>query len=99
MMRTPVTRAALAATALALGAALTACSSAVAQSEVEESITTQLTAADGSHPESASCPDDLEAEVDATMTCDVSDVDGDFKVKVTVTSVDGDEVEYDIEPL
>jgi hypothetical protein len=98
-MTLPKTRAALlAASAVALVGALSACgSSAVPQSDVEDSVTAELTAEDGSHPDSTSCPEDLPAEKGASMTCSVSDVDGDFDVLVTVSSVDGDTANYDIE--
>lgn len=90
---------ALVVTLVALGS-LTACgASTVSASDVEDQITTQLKTADGATPDSASCPDDLKAEVGQKITCTATDSEGDTKVEVEVTSVDGSDVGFDITPV
>ena len=49
--------------AAALAATLSSCTSAVAQADVEKQIVKLTTMTDGSHPDSASCPHDLDAKV------------------------------------
>ncbi len=44
-----------------------------------------------------SCPEDLTAEVDSTMTCSMSGDGTDYKVEIKVTSVKGDDVLFDME--
>ncbi len=86
--------------ALAVAVVIVACSSAggaVAREEVEQEAAAQL-AAEVDQPEpDISCPEDLEAEVGATMDCELS-VEGDdevFPVRIEVTAVDGDDVQFD----
>lgn len=71
----------------------------VERGEVEQEVTSQLTAATGREPSSVSCPDDLTGEVDRQMRCTLSDEETDSEVGVTltVTSVEGDDVEFDID--
>lgn len=84
-----------------LGAAglllLAGCSTGVAQSDVEEMIADELEQQIGARPNIA-CPDDLEGEVGAEMTCVLS-ADGpeEFEVYLSVTGVDGDEVYFDMQ--
>lgn len=99
-MRTP--RFLLVAGAVALGGLfLAGCSgeNAVSQSDVESEAETQLAAqVDGATPD-VSCPDDLTAEVDETMQCELT-IEGDdtvYPVTITVTSVDGDQANFNIE--
>ena len=104
--RTPLARrprAMLAATLLPLlGAGLVACSgtAVVEQSDVEAEAATQLAAAAGIDVEpDIACPGDLTAEVGETMVCDLT-VEGDsdvYEVTIEVTSVDGDDVLFDVE--
>lgn len=44
------------------------------------------------------CPDELPAEVDAATTCTIDDAGEEITVDVTVTSVDDDQVNFDIVP-
>lgn len=77
---------------------LTGCSSSLAQTDVEDEITSQFSAEvpDGE----ASCPGDLEATEDASMECTLTDAEGtEYPVEVTVTSVDGDTINFDMEIL
>ena len=83
------------------GLFLAGCSgeNAVSQSDVESEAETQLAAqVEGATPD-VSCPGDLKAEVDETMECDLT-VEGDdtvYPVTITVTSVDGDQANFNIE--
>jgi hypothetical protein len=43
-----------------------------------------------------SCPDNLKGVVGATLRCQLSDGGKNYGVTVTVTSVDGNDVEFDI---
>ena len=89
--------------ALAAGAALVGCSTgpgAVDKAEVEKVAATELAAQVGTDElPNIKCPDDLEAEVGATLTCELS-VDGDadvYPVEIKVTAVDGDDVKFDVQ--
>lgn len=90
---------ALAALVLVAGATLAGCSSAVPQADVEDQISSQYEKQIGTPPDDVSCPEDLNAEKGATMTCQLTDSDGEYDVKVTVTSVEGDTANFDIEVL
>ena len=87
--------------AVALGGLLLAgCSeNAVSQSDVETEAETQLAAqVEGATPD-VSCPGDLTAEGDETMECDLTG-EGDDAVypgTITVTSVEGDQANFNIE--
>ena len=91
---------------LAVGAAtgaalfLAACGSgAVPAADVAQSIREQL-ASEFGYPidevPDVTCPGDLPVEVDASIRCTLSDLDGDYGVTVTVTSVDGGKAFYRI---
>src|SRR3954471_4958460 len=84
---------------LATGLFMTGCSSsnAVKQADVEQEIADQLGDQLGASPD-VSCPDDLKAEVDQTMDCDVTTSDGQtVSVTVKVTSVDGNSANFSID--
>ena len=68
----------------------------VAQSKVESQITDQLEKKVGQRPESVCCPGGLKGEVGTTMTCTLTAPDEERPVQVTVTSVDGLTVNFDI---
>jgi hypothetical protein len=84
---------AIAAAAAALG--LAACSSTIAGSDVEAEIESQLEDS-GRTGGSADCPEELNAEVGSRIECAVTTDDGDSTVVAEVTSVEGDEVGYDL---
>jgi len=65
--------------------------------DVETQITEQLTELVGQEPEDVSCPEDLPAEEGAEMTCVLSAGGETIDVMVTVTSVDGSDVNFDIQ--
>jgi predicted small lipoprotein YifL len=83
------------------GVALAGCGLAgpasVSAADVEEQITEQLTQMVGQAPDDVTCPDDLPAEEGAEMTCVLSAGGETIDVAVTVTSVDGDDVNFDIQ--
>ena len=83
--------------------ALAGCSSggdAVDKDQVEETAAKELAAQVGAdEPPKVECPADLDAEVGATMTCELT-ADGDdnvLPVLIKVTSVDDGNVQFDIE--
>lgn len=77
--------------------ALSGCTSTVDRAELEQEVSTRLTEQVGVAPESVDCPDDLDAEQDATTRCTLTAPDGtQIGLTVTVTSVDGDTVNFDV---
>lgn len=87
---------------VALGAAalllLTACNSSLPQSDAEEAAADALEAQVGIRPV-VECPGDLAAEVGAEMECELS-LEGEqerYPVYLTVSEVDGNNVNFDIE--
>jgi ABC-type glycerol-3-phosphate transport system substrate-binding protein len=79
--------------------ALAACSStaSVSQSDVESEISAQWEAQNGAPPEDVTCPGSLEGTVGTTMKCDITSGELILPVNVTVTSVDGSKVNFDIQ--
>lgn len=81
----------------AVGLLLSGCSGAsVSKDQLEEQIKTQLTAQVGQEPDSVVCPDGLEAKEGATQRCDLTAEGTTYGVTVTVTSVEGTNVKFDI---
>lgn len=77
---------------------LSACgTAAVPATDVADQISQQLTAEVGQAPDSVTCPGDLPAQVGATLTCQLTAGQDQLPVMVTVTSVDGSDVKFDIE--
>jgi len=79
---------------------LSACSASVGGSSVPaDSVAKQAKAAfdekNGGDGPPISCPEDLPAEVDATITCTVDLDDGTHDITIVVTKVDGDRVLFD----
>lgn len=70
--------------------------SVVDKGNLATEVSNQLASGAGRKPESVTCPEDLTAKVDATTTCTLSDSGETYGVKVTVTSVDGSDVKFDI---
>jgi len=93
-----------AATALiALIASVSACSVStgddpkLTQGDVEEKAAEQLEAQSGDDV-TVECPDDLDGEVGATMTCTFEDSAGvEGELALEVTEVDGSTIDFDIE--
>lgn len=86
---------------LALVPLLAACSlgaGAVEAADLEKAVQEAVTPSEGSEL-TIECPDDLDAEVDATASCTVDDGEGRTGVRFTTTEVDGDEVTYETVPF
>lgn len=86
--------------ALAATVTLGACgASTVSADDVEKQITSKLQGSDGSTPDSAECPEELDAEVGATLTCSVTAGEEEFEVEVEVTKVEDGTANFDITVL
>jgi hypothetical protein len=90
----------LLAVAPVLGLGLTACGSSIGQDELEKQVSSTLESRFGVAAD-VSCPGDLDAEVDATTECSAIDPDSGEKIRlrITVTSVEGDTADFDITPV
>lgn len=62
---------------------------AQASSVVEEQV--------GHAPEDLTCPENLPAEVDSSIRCELTDGGQTYGVTVTTTSVEGSDVEFDVQ--
>jgi hypothetical protein len=79
------------AAAVALVAVLAGCGKVATNDSVEEQIKSQL------GTDTADCPSDLKGEVGQSIVCTATKGSDKFDVKVTVTSVEGDTINFDIE--
>lgn len=89
------------AAAVAAGAILllSGCSSSeksVSKGDVADQIIDKVNEQSGHKPDSVSCPQDLKAVVGTSLNCELIDNGHTYGVNVTVTSVDGSRVNYDI---
>ncbi len=90
------------AAAAALMASAGACSCSVgsshsvSKSDVAKQITSKMTDAAGNKPDSVKCPGDLPAKVGAQLNCEMRVKNQIFNVNVTVTSVNGNDVKFDM---
>jgi hypothetical protein len=71
-------------------------SHSVSKSEVASQITSKMTDAAGNKPDSVTCPGDLPAKVGAQLNCEMRVQGQPRNVNVTVTSVNGNDVKFDI---
>jgi hypothetical protein len=71
-------------------------SHAVSKSDVASQITQKLTDAAGNKPDSVDCPGDLSATVGAQLNCSMKVNGATYAVNVTVTSVNGSDVKFDM---
>lgn len=69
---------------------------AVSKADLEQKIKTQLTAQVKQEPDSIECPGALEAKVGATQKCVLTEGATKLGVTVTVTSVEGSNVNFSI---
>ncbi|MDT5219536.1 MAG: hypothetical protein QOF15_1641 [Mycobacterium sp.] len=69
---------------------------AVSKDDVVQQITAKMTDAQGNKPESVTCPGDLQAKVGAQLNCEMKVKDSKYVVNVTVTSVEGKNVKFDM---
>ena len=84
---------------LILAMGVSACSTgpaAVSKDDIASQISAKMTDAAGNKPDSVSCPGDLKAAVGAELNCAMKVKGAPFNVNVTVTSVDGDRVKFDM---
>jgi len=70
--------------------------STVAKADVADQISAKVNEKAGHKPQSVTCPDDLKATVGASLDCQMTDDGQSYGVNVTVTSVDGSKVNFDI---
>ncbi len=68
----------------------------VSKSDVAKQITSKMTDAAGNKPDTVTCPGDLPAKVGAQLNCEMKVKDQTYDVNVTVTSVNGSDVKYDM---
>lgn len=86
----------LAVPAMVLGSA--GCgANAVTADDVEMQISDQLEEQVGQQPDDVSCPDDLPAEEGESIRCELTAGEDTLGVTATVTSVEGDTVNFDIQ--
>ena len=97
-----MTRTARTLTLLAAAIALGACSfsasvgeGAVEAGEVEAQASQQFS--EQFPVDSVDCPEDLPAEVDATITCTLVSEGKEFEMTATTTTVNDDDVDFDLE--
>lgn len=99
MKSKPVPRFVLIALAGVCLAAAACGAGAIDEAELETTVAAQLGEEAGQPPPDIDCPGDLDAEVGATMECDLS-VEGDsavYPVTVKVTSVEDGKANYSVE--
>jgi hypothetical protein len=68
----------------------------VGKEDVANEIGAKVNEHAGHKPDSVTCPGDLRAKVGAVLECQMTDNGQTYGVDVTVTSVDGDNVNFDI---
>lgn len=69
----------------------------VKEADLERSVAQTLAEQVGQQPDGVDCPDDLEGEVGAVLECTLTADGVTHNLTVTVTSVEGDTVNYDVE--
>ena len=68
----------------------------VDKKDVAQEISDQLATQNGKKPDSVICPDNLKGSQGATLRCTLVDTGQTYGVNVTVTSVEGADVKFDI---
>lgn len=99
MNRARLTAAAWSLMAVTGGALLAGCSSepTLPADKVADTAAEKLAAQTGQPKPKVTCPDDLVGKVGTTMKCKLTAQDGSsLGVTIKVTSVDGDDIKYDI---
>lgn len=76
---------------------LSACGQSVSSDEVEEQISTQWESQMGQSPDEVDCTDDLPAEEGESITCVLTTEGESVDLTATVSSVEGDTVNFDID--
>jgi hypothetical protein len=95
-MRISVIAGVAGAAALLFGSAACSSETVVDKAGLATEVSKQLSSTVGHAPESVTCPEDVTAKVGATTTCDLSDAGETYGVKVTITSVEGTDVKFDM---
>jgi len=80
-----------------LSLVLAGCSGAVDASDIETQISDQLETQIGEAPDSVDCPEDLPAKEGAEIRCELTLAEETLGVTVTVTSVQDNTVNFDIQ--
>jgi hypothetical protein len=78
------------------GAACSSSDPVVAKADLEKQVSSQLGKTAGHEPQSVVCPSDLTAKVGSNLKCQLTDAGQSYGVNVTVTSVNGTDVKFDI---
>lgn len=91
----------MAAAALTLAMGMSACSAStgpktVDKTDVARQISGHLKGQVGKAPDVVACPENLDATIDATLICTLTEKGVNYNVTVTVTSVADDDVKFDI---
>jgi ABC-type Fe3+-hydroxamate transport system substrate-binding protein len=68
----------------------------VTAEDVAQQVSDSLGESVGVPPEKVECPDDLDAEIDAELRCVLTDAGVEYGVTVTVTAVDGKDVDFTV---
>jgi hypothetical protein len=84
------------ASALLFGVAACGTETVVDKAALAKEVSSQLASSAGRAPESVDCPEDVTAKAGVTTTCTLSDAGENYGVKVTITSVEGTDVKFDI---
>jgi hypothetical protein len=74
----------------------TTTSHSVSKGDVANQISTKMTDAAGNKPSSVTCPNDLDAKVGSQVNCTMKVKDQTYGINVTVTSVNGSDVKFDM---
>ena len=82
--------------ALALAVSLAACGESTVDPSSAEEAVTGVIADSGFEADDVSCPDDVEAKEGTTFECDFTGPAGPQIANVEITSVDGDNVEFNV---
>jgi len=90
------TLAAAAGSLLALSVGAGIASASVTAADLQQMISSQLTSQAGSPPDSVVCPGDLATDVGASITCAVTKGPETRGVTVSVVSVDGGQVQFNM---
>lgn len=69
---------------------------AVASEDIAEQAALELEQQVGRAPDDLTCSEDLPAEVDSSVCCELTDGGQTYGVTVTTTSVEGSDVEFDV---
>jgi hypothetical protein len=70
--------------------------STVDKTDIQNQISSKMTDASGNKPDSVNCPNELNATVGAATDCQMTVKGEPYNVNVTVTSVEGDKVKFDM---